>query len=67
MKAGLSSTVYANVNPESTTPLEPGTERRIGEFTKRKTLMLNGYADQVVASLYGAGWICAASSDPTPQ
>ena len=23
------------------------TERRIGEFTKRKTLMFNGYADQV--------------------
>ena len=26
-------------------------ERRIGEFFKRKTLMFNGYADQV-ASLY---------------
>nr|MDQ3828761.1 mononuclear molybdenum enzyme YedY [Candidatus Tectomicrobia bacterium] len=26
-------------------------ERRIGEFSKRKTLMFNGYAEQV-ASLY---------------
>ena len=30
--------------------LEPGRERRIGEFFRRKTLMFNGY-DQV-ASLY---------------
>ena len=39
--------------PELTLDL-PGmdeTERRIGEFARRKTLMFNGYADQV-ASLY---------------
>ena len=47
---------YANVNPEVPHPRwSQATERRIGEdgfFTpKRKTLMFNGYADQV-ASLY---------------
>ncbi len=47
---------YANVNPEVDHPRwSQATERRIGEdgfFTpKRKTLMFNGYADQV-ASLY---------------
>ena len=31
--------------------LEPGQERRIGEFFMRKTLLFNGYGDQV-ASLY---------------
>ena len=31
--------------------MEPGPERRIGEFFKRPTLMFNGYADQV-AELY---------------
>ena len=47
---------YANVNPQVPHPRwSQATERRIGEdgfFTpKRKTLMFNGYADQV-ASLY---------------
>jgi sulfoxide reductase catalytic subunit YedY len=43
---------YANVNPEVDHPRwSQARERRIGEFFKRKTLMLNGYADQV-ASLY---------------
>ena len=48
---------YSNVNPEVDHPRwSQATERRIGEdgFTqrKRKTLMFNGYAEQV-ASLYG--------------
>jgi sulfoxide reductase catalytic subunit YedY len=39
---------YANVNPEVDHPRwSQATERRIGEFRKRPTLMLNGYADQV--------------------
>ncbi len=47
---------YANVNPEVAHPRwSQATERRIGEggffAPKRKTLMFNGYADQV-ASLY---------------
>ena len=43
---------YSNVNPEVDHPRwSQGRERRIGEFFKRKTLMFNGYADQV-ASLY---------------
>ena len=43
---------YSNVNPEVDHPRwSQRTERRIGEFLKRKTLMFNGYADQV-ASLY---------------
>ncbi len=43
---------YSNVNPEVDHPRwSQGSERRIGEFSKRKTLMFNGYADQV-ASLY---------------
>jgi sulfoxide reductase catalytic subunit YedY len=43
---------YANVNPEVDHPRwSQARERRIGEFFKRKTLMFNGYADQV-ASLY---------------
>lgn len=43
---------YSNVNPEVDHPRwSQARERRIGEFTKRKTLMFNGYADQV-ASLY---------------
>ena len=42
---------YANVNPMVDHPRwSQATERRIGEFIKRKTLMFNGY-DQV-ASLY---------------
>jgi len=43
---------YSNVNPEVDHPRwSQATERRIGEFEQRKTLMFNGYADQV-ASLY---------------
>ena len=39
---------YANVNPEVDHPRwSQARERRIGEFFKRKTLMLNGYADEV--------------------
>ncbi len=53
MKAGPSEYgFYANVNPDVDHPRwSQATERRIGEFTKRKTLMLNGYAEQV-GSLY---------------
>jgi sulfoxide reductase catalytic subunit YedY len=44
---------YSNVNPEVDHPRwSQKSERRIGEFFKRKTLMFNGYADQV-ASMYG--------------
>jgi sulfoxide reductase catalytic subunit YedY len=43
---------YANVNPEVDHPRwSQKRERRIGEFFKRDTLMLNGYAEQV-AGLY---------------
>jgi len=43
---------YANVNPTVDHPRwSQATERRIGEFFRRKTLMFNGYADQV-QSLY---------------
>jgi sulfoxide reductase catalytic subunit YedY len=43
---------YANVNPEVDHPRwSQARERRIGEFFKRKTLMFNGYAEQV-AGLY---------------
>ncbi len=43
---------YANVNPEVDHPRwTQASERRIGEFRRRKTLMFNGYADQV-ASMY---------------
>ncbi len=43
---------YSNVNPEVDHPRwSQRRERRIGEFLKRKTLMFNGYAEQV-ASLY---------------
>jgi len=39
---------YANVNPEVPTPsYSQATERRLGEFFMRRTLMFNGYADQV--------------------
>jgi sulfoxide reductase catalytic subunit YedY len=39
---------YANVNPSVDHPRwSQATERRIGEFRKRPTLMFNGYADQV--------------------
>jgi methionine sulfoxide reductase catalytic subunit len=43
---------YSNVNPEVDHPRwSQKTERRIGEFRRRPTLMFNGYADQV-ASMY---------------
>jgi len=43
---------YSNVNPTVDHPRwSQATERRIGEFLMRRTLMFNGYADQV-ASLY---------------
>jgi sulfoxide reductase catalytic subunit YedY len=43
---------YANVNPEVDHPRwSQARERRLGDFRKRPTLMLNGYADEV-GSLY---------------
>jgi sulfoxide reductase catalytic subunit YedY len=43
---------YANVNPDVSHPRwSQATERRIGELSRRKTLLFNGYGDQV-ASLY---------------
>lgn len=43
---------YANVNPAVDHPRwSQATERRIGEFTRRETLLFNGYADEV-ADLY---------------
>jgi sulfoxide reductase catalytic subunit YedY len=42
---------YSNVNPEVSHPRwTQATERRLGEFFRRKTLMFNGYPE--VASLY---------------
>lgn len=39
---------YSNVNPNVDHPRwSQATERRIGEFSRRKTLMFNGYGDQV--------------------
>jgi len=44
---------YANVNPDVPHPRwSQSSERRIGELTRRATLLFNGYADQV-AHLYG--------------
>jgi len=43
---------YSNVNPSVDHPRwTQASERRIGEFLRRKTMMFNGYGDQV-ASLY---------------
>ena len=43
---------YSNVNPSVDHPRwSQATERRLGEILKRKTLMFNGYSDQV-ASMY---------------
>jgi sulfoxide reductase catalytic subunit YedY len=43
---------YSNVNPAVAHPRwSQATEQRIGELARRKTLMFNGYADEV-ASLY---------------
>ena len=45
---------YSNVNPAVDHPRwSQATERRIGEFMRRKTLMFNGYADQVGALYAG--------------
>lgn len=45
---------YANVNPAVDHPRwSQGKERRIGEFFKRKTLMFNGYGDQVAGMYSG--------------
>jgi len=43
---------YSNVNPEVDHPRwSQASERRIGEFRRRKTLMFNGYGD-FVSSMY---------------
>jgi sulfoxide reductase catalytic subunit YedY len=43
---------YSNVNPNVNHPRwSQATEQRIGEYTRRKTLLFNGYAEQV-AQLY---------------
>jgi sulfoxide reductase catalytic subunit YedY len=43
---------YSNVNPDVDHPRwSQASERRIGEFRRRRTLMFNGYADEV-AGLY---------------
>jgi sulfoxide reductase catalytic subunit YedY len=43
---------YSNVNPERPHPRwSQASERRIGELSRRPTLMFNGYAEQV-ADLY---------------
>lgn len=45
---------YSNVNPEVDHPRwSQATERRIGERGRRKTLMFNGYAEQVAALYEG--------------
>jgi sulfoxide reductase catalytic subunit YedY len=45
---------FSNVNPEVDHPRwSQASERRIGEFFKRKTLMFNGYADRVAALYTG--------------
>jgi sulfoxide reductase catalytic subunit YedY len=45
---------YSNVNPDVPHPRwSQATERRIGEFLRRKTLPFNGYGDQVAALYKG--------------
>ena len=45
---------YANVNPEVDHPRwSQATERRIGEFGRRRTLMFNGYETQVAGMYQG--------------
>ena len=45
---------YSNVNPNVSPPrFDQSRERRIGEFSKRDTLMFNGYGDQVAAMYAG--------------
>ena len=49
---GVEYGFYANVNPDVDHPRwSQARERRIGEFTRRKTLAFNGYGEQV-AGLY---------------
>ena len=48
----MNTDFYANVNPEVNHPRwSQATERRIGEFARRPTLMFNGY-EADVANLY---------------
>ena len=52
--AGREYGFYSNVNPQVHHPRwSQAKERRIGEFFKRKTLMFNGYADEVAALYQG--------------
>jgi len=45
---------YANVNPDVTHPRwSQASERRIGELARRKTLMFNGYGEQVAQMYQG--------------
>jgi sulfoxide reductase catalytic subunit YedY len=45
---------YANVNPTVDHPRwSQSSERRIGEFRRRPTLMFNGYGDQVARMYAG--------------
>ncbi len=45
---------YSNVNPDVDHPRwSQATERRIGEFGKRRTTLFNGYGDQVAAMYAG--------------
>lgn len=45
---------YANVNPEVSHPRwSQATERRVGDFFRRKTLPFNGYGDEVAALYRG--------------
>jgi methionine sulfoxide reductase catalytic subunit len=45
---------YSNVNPNVPNPrYSQASERRLGEIYKRKTLMFNGYGDQVAAMYSG--------------
>jgi len=45
---------WANVNPAVPTPsYSQATERRLGEFFMRRTMMFNGYADQVQSMYSG--------------
>jgi sulfoxide reductase catalytic subunit YedY len=52
--AGNEYGFYANVNPEVNHPRwSQGTERRIGELGRRKTLPFNGYTEEVAALYAG--------------
>jgi len=44
---------YSNVNPEVDPLWSQATERRLGDFFKRKTLKFNGYSEQVAALYSG--------------